>query len=462
MKKIFDFNGNKEMKEMVINEKTTTESLIHLTPAALKELILKYYANETVTALKKKYRITRSKHTIVKAFPTVSFSNCRMCDKPIWSRLLVRERKNIISFEEELWCHACKHQENSSICQCENETCTKERIFQKEEIRRLQEEEERRKQERDKKREEERRKLKEVQQKIRDEMEQRGLGREGMEIDDQKVKIEHNEITIEIINDFTIGGGGKLKNENELSLNERLILGAFIRGTQLEGTTDLQIPLMNKYLITPTLDFFDQMLDYLIKNQLISPSRSTALTECSINQYDEVSFNKMMIRYRVNVIPSHSYKNMVQNLIFPKSEDFLKDREFCQEIWCKIAVGEVMADLDLSLEKKNIVYSPRKVHQQVFEYLINYFSINQIYNITNNAGNRLSTKLIEGTIHPSDAADSMIMHIENYGLKAIREKWDVKPFYRQTRESILTKMIFNNVLTIGDAGYKEVARKYFQ
>jgi len=248
----------------------------------------------------------------------------------------------------------------------------------------------------------------------------------------------------------------KINLEIELTLQQKLFLGLFIKVSQMDDTNDLKAP-TNNVLITPTPEFFLQSIDYLLTEQLILPSINSPEGAFYKNEEDELSFNQSLVLYSLNVESADGdYAEMIQRLIYPNSDEFLKDKEYCYDIWKVVAVGETMSYLLCELRKNYIEYSSRKREFQVFNYLLKEFSIAQIYNFIYRAVANATMRLRHGDLSEEAAVNSIITHIENYGKRASIDKWDIEPYHRVSSSSVLTKMVFYDILGISDLGFEVV------
>lgn len=380
----------------------------------------RYYANETVRHLIAEYEIDVKPHSLVKIFPSISFETCIMCGKPKWTKL--HSRGISYSYGKPHFCKECNHMEDSADCKYENLECIKIREFE----------------------EEQERQRKEAIEKEHEEMLLEAI----------RIQKEKNEKKKQIVLEFC-SSENKIRESN-LTLQQKLFLGLFIKVSQLEETDELKIPIYHNGPITPTPDFFEQSVEYIISEKLIIPSENSPLDAFLIDDEDQVTFDRFEVIFTVNVEPLDSdHVNMVQRLIYPDSEEFLLDMEFCKEIWKRVALGETLSYFYYRLKKVGFDRTPKKRYFQVFGHLLNYFSITQLYNFISKTVAAASQKVLEGALSPQDAPDSIIKHVENYGARAIIENWNITAYQRLNFQSVLTKMVFNDILRISYMGYEE-------
>ncbi|HDR7274097.1 TPA: hypothetical protein QCX06_004296 [Bacillus paranthracis] len=402
------------------------ECLSHLNNEKILNLINRYYDNESVQLLKLEYNIDFPGNSLLKILPYKIVGVCSMCKTKILERFEARNSYTSYyrnSFNSRA-CSKCGHIDNMN-CSCENESCI--------EIRNQ----------------------KRLEEEIRKEKETR-LQRELME-KKKREEEEKRKILIEKIEELCNPSSYEKFNESQLNLKQRLYLGLFIRVTQQEESDLLSLTQIRRdNPPTPTIDYFIQILHFLVDNKLIVPSIDSSPDAFAVTAQGEIDFKRIEVKYWVNVEPSlGNYDDLVSTLIYPKSDLFLEDKEFCYNIWKKVAMGEILQYLEYSLDKVNFTFNPGKKTYQVFNHLLDYYAITQIYNIIYRAVAVSSKAFLEGKMTKSHATNSIITHCENYGAKAIVEKWKINPYFKNTPESVLSKMVFNDVLGIGCLGYEE-------
>lgn len=127
------------------------------------------------------------------------------------------------------------------------------------------------------------------------------------------------------------------------------------------------------------------------------------------------------------------------------------DKEDLLNLWKEIAIGECITYLQYRLDKVGFPFSPGEKTHFVFQQLLDYFSVAQIYYIIWCKVNDASRWYLEGGVIKQRAANSVIGACLNYGQNAIFYERDL-PQYRRPSDcprSILTQYFYDNILRLG-------------
>ncbi|QDP39174.1 hypothetical protein [Radiobacillus deserti] len=148
---------------------------------------------------------------------------------------------------------------------------------------------------------------------------------------------------------------------------------------------------------------------------------------------------------------------MIQRLMYPSQEDFEEDKDFCFNMWKKIALNESIEYLLYSLDKVGFDFSPGEKTNKVFENLLEHFSVAQIYSIIYRAVAN-STKLYQEKRMPrKKAANAVITFCESNGERAIAEGWNLSKYRRDYNlpETLISQVFFTSILKIAYIGFEE-------
>ncbi|MFH5851676.1 hypothetical protein [Clostridium perfringens] len=117
-----------------------------------------------------------------------------------------------------------------------------------------------------------------------------------------------------------------------------------------------------------------------------------------------------------------------------------------------ILLEECYEYLEFQMEKVGFCFNPGKITEEVFNELLNNFSIGQVYNIIYTSITRATRYYQEGGVYRKQAANSVVTRCRSYGERILANGWELKAFSRprECEESILSSLLFNRILSIGD------------
>ena len=410
---------------MKINCTSLSDQLKHLTEEELRKMLLDYYINNLdEESIKEEFKIT-SFSKLSEVLPKVSFNQCSICNKKKWMIMPERDKygENFYGLiVTNIICEHCLHNEDYLNCKCENVMCLDRRETEKEKKRLHQE---------TIKKEEE----KELIEKIRRNQERKEKK--------ERLVVEHRSLANKI-------------EEKKLDLKQKLFLGLIVKVCYIEGTRELNFSYI-KQRPAPSDMLFWSIVNYLIVERLILPSSSVPIENFTIIEGDKVEYDITTMKYKININPyDENYYYFIQRLIYPKAEEFLEDKKFCHMIWKNVAIDEVTSLLYRRLKEAGISYEPKEKFYRVFDHLLDYFSIRQIYNFIF----KVTARIDKRNKDAFNLSEKIICDIEKMGEKAIIDNWRVKPYIVSETESVLTRMVFNNVLGIGELAYEVIPTPY--
>lgn len=386
------------------------ERLQHLSEQQIIEIINRYYEGEKVNNLLKEYKINTSSSNLIRILPSVlDNEKCKYCEKRFVIPLSSRTYGNIID-EYYKKCPNCNHQPNINFCNCLN--CEEKR--RKEELARLEKE---------------------------------------AKIEEQKRKY---------LNQILSEDNWVKKEENELEFEDRLYLAVVLRAALSENMMYTEPLKEYSGLLAPTEEFESEIIKTLTARGILVPHKISNFNSFRIEFKDEemqsakVSHNIYDVFYRINIEPSDmNYNEMIKRLMYPSPELFSK--EFCYEMWKKIAYHESLQYLLFQMNEVGYSFNSGEKTKTVLENLIESFSVAQVYNIIYRAVANSTARYQSGKITKIHAQNSVITSCEIQGEKALAENWNLKGYnrIRELPETLISKVLYNSIMKISELGFHE-------
>ena len=387
-----------ENKTLDLYMKEIRTEISHLDKKSIIEMIIKYYDGVSITKLKNEYNISIVNSQFFTIFPEkIMPDKCEYC-----GYYMVQEWKSKSSYNlytTKPYCKKCGH-ENLANCECN--TC--EMIRSEELIRQ---------------RERKSNLIKKVYEK------------------DKFTSI----------------------SENDLTLEDKLYLSVLIRAALDENIGKLKPLSSINEKLTPTGSFTKELIKTLTGRRLIVPDSTSSVDAFVDNEDFPYSYYINDVLYWLNITSAdNNYRNMIQRLMYPSQEEFEKDKEFCFTMWRKVALNECIEYLLYSLDKVGFEFSPGEKTNKVFENLLDYFSVSQIYSIIYRAVANSTKFYQEKAISKQRAANSVITSCESFGERAIAEGWRLSKYRRDYNlpETLISKVFFTSILKIAFMGFDEV------
>lgn len=379
--------------------------LEHLSQEEIVKLMELYYAGEKVAPLIKDYGVKINVSQLYSIFPPLKTKlECEPCGATLlhsWASKTWLEKINRNRF----FCNACGH-ENGPRCPCD---------FCKEAREIAQQEEENRK-------------------KIAED--------------------EKREAVLDIIGDDT---NWTITQEEDLSLEDRLYLATVLRASLSEDTTYIKALEDKKHRLAPTIDFQIEIIKTLTGREILVPATNSKLSAFSVTDKG-ISYEFLKVNYRLNIAP-HDFDDgaMIKRLVYPDSQVFEDNREYCAEIWRKVAHQECLEYLLHSMNSVGYSFNPGEKTIRVFEHLLDHFSVAQIYGIIYSAIAHSTKRYQAGEITKIHAQNSVITSCEGRGERAVALGWKLSNYnrIRDLPETIISKVLFTTILKIAELGFTE-------
>ncbi len=369
----------------------------HLEKNSIIEMISKYYEGVSVNQLKKEYDINITASQFVNLFPKkIAEEKCEYCDANLiedW------KAKYSYSFQDKNpYCPICYH-ENHDKCKCN--PCEKSR-------------------------------------------------KDALIREENRKKF--------IIQEHYSERNFEKKLEKDLSLEDKLYLSVLIRGGLDENIGNIMPVYTLDNKLTPTSNLTIELIKTLTGRGLIVPQSNSSIGAFVDDETFPKTYYIDRVIYRINITPMDSnYHNMIQRLMYPSQEDFEIDKNFCFNMWKKIALNESIEYLLYSLDKVGFDFRPGEKTNKVFENLLEHYSVSQIYSIIYRAVAN-STKLYQEKKMPKKrAANTVITFCESNGERAIAEGWKLSKYRRDYNlpETLISQVFFTSILKIAYIGFEE-------
>lgn len=126
-------------------------------------------------------------------------------------------------------------------------------------------------------------------------------------------------------------------------------------------------------------------------------------------------------------------------------------------LWKKIALEECLQYLNVCLDDHGLSFNPGEKTILVFKNLLVNFSVSQAYSMIWRAAKDAAAFYVRKNVPKKHAANTVVGSIQRYAERAKAEGWEVTKYGRDRRcpQSLISQVLFNTVLQIGDDGFNE-------
>jgi len=358
----------------------------HLSIEENKELMEKYYDGENIEQLIKEYNINISPTSLSSTFQLIKTPEkiCKYCK----SEMYYIPPSKSAQYKKEYICKNCFHMEGKDNCACQNcllrkqEQANQKRILSK------------------KKRKE-------------------SKSKESLILQEHAISIE------------------------ELSLKERIYLGAILRCNPLSKSTffTLERSLTNDY--APTIQYAKNIMQTLIERGIIF----------------EIDSNETSIKFAVNIKDLHLDNNILITLMYPNQMEILSEELL--EIVRDIQAYESIEYFALTAQKFKLPYFGHDEIEKKFlllykQILNNGYSTGQLFNFTYGAIRNVAAKN-NCSLQNINLLNKIYIDLSNKYDKAIAENWSVKNYSRTYEQKVseIFKLVSNDLLGIKEALFYE-------
>lgn len=407
---------NEDSKKVLETAKINTppyKDLSHLSDDLIKNLMERYYfGNDKVKDLITEFELDVKGGKLYKLFPPQVHPDylCPNCKTPMVTNSIAKTHRNTLSINN-LYCLTCGHINNPyEVCNCK--ACNTARI--EVEARR-----------------------------------QAKLSREKEEIQNKFSRI---------VKYYEDSSNPKMSFD-ELTFRQKVYLGTFCRALLDESYTHTkQIqPLTREdsnHPISPNCDITRSMISELKHSNVLTVSSISpleAFQDC--DEFPKFHYlNKVW--HLVNLDDAKDLDDMFRKILNPT---YFNDsnKEIAYKMWFEIAKAECFNYLEFRLNAVGFDTNLGKKAELVFEELLKYFSVSQIYSIIWKQVASASTGYLEGRFDSNHAKNIAINGCERYGEKVREQGWDIPCFKRvkEVPESIYSEFFFYKVLKIDNMGF---------
>ena len=201
--------------------------------------------------------------------------------------------------------------------------------------------------------------------------------------------------------------------------------------------------------LAATTELQEKIYTSLIKDKILIVNPESRLDAFDI---DSKSFPKKYdlekVSYKLNLVqPENTFWCFRNYLRINCSND---DPEIVQ-LWKEIAVGECITYLKYRLEKAGFEFQAGEKSKKVFQKLLKYFSVSQIYYIIWCKVGDAARWYLEGGICKQRAANSVVGACERYGENALFYERELPQYHRPSDcpRSVLTRFFYYDILKMG-------------
>lgn len=236
---------------------------------------------------------------------------------------------------------------------------------------------------------------------------------------------------------------------DSLSLTQKVYL-AVLCNTLLDLDRKTIRPLCDtEAILAATMDLQVKMYKELIKTHIIVVSAQSRLDAFDI---DSNSFPKKYDRdkvcYKLNLKQPENTLGEIRRLLHINCSK--EDSEVLQ-LWKEIAAGECITYLQYRLEKIGFPFTPGEKTKEVFQKLLEDFSVSQIYYIIWCKVNDASRWYLEGGVSKAQAANSVVGACLRYGNNAKLYDRELPQYQRPADcpRSELSRFFYYDILKLG-------------
>lgn len=207
---------------------------------------------------------------------------------------------------------------------------------------------------------------------------------------------------------------------------------------------------------TPNENYSIEILEQLYNDNILLIDPCSNLSALNFHDDGFLSFSSIteviwLINYKDNI---SSLQSMIGEIVcMPEFFDTysLEIKQLCEEV----ALQECLAYLDYQLTVRHFVFSPTEKTKEVFNKLLQKYSVAQMYNFIYRACRYASDEYQKRQIPKRQAANLIPWAIQRYGERAELEGWEIKPYKRDFNlpQSELSVVLYDVILGKSDGGF---------
>lgn len=365
--------------------------LSHLTEREITKLIDRYYAGEPTKALVEEYNLKTKPNSLFRLFPPL-VSGDLVCEYCQKPLIAKRKPRSDNNYSgSDYYCPSCGHKPYVGYCKCGN-----------------------------------------CQEKYRVELERKKLLIQHV-YSEKPNQIDYRDLTF--VDRVYLGAVCILMLDEDMLH----IFSYSNRGSDIN--------------LAPSLRLVIQILKRLIHNNIIVVSSLSSIGAFAEDNFP-FTYSVTDVDYELNLIYPENKERLLKLIMNPDCYDE-SFRDEANQIWMIIAIEECVEYLEYELMKAGFDFTAGEKTRNMFEELLNDFSVAQIYGIIWREVANTSKYYLEHRISRKHAANITIGGCRRYAENAKLENWKLNDFHRtkDVPQSEISAFLFNRVLKIGDLGF---------
>ena len=202
---------------------------------------------------------------------------------------------------------------------------------------------------------------------------------------------------------------------------------------------------------TPNENYSIEILEQLYDDKILLIDPNSNLSAFDFHDKKFITKVSCLINYKDDI---SSLLSMIGEIVcMPEFFDTysLEIKQLCEEV----ALQECLAYLDYQLTARHFVFSPRKKTKEVFNKLLQKYSVAQMYNFIYRACRYASDEYQKRQISKEQAARLIPGAVQRYGERAEAEGWEITPYKRDFNlpQSELSVVLYDAILGKPDGGF---------
>lgn len=232
---------------------------------------------------------------------------------------------------------------------------------------------------------------------------------------------------------------------------DKILLGAIVNFALDEELTNVEPFCENERLLMPDEDSSFKMIRELYEKRLIILSEKNYLKPFTFDSNnDAISFNLDEVFYNLWIKEDAACDTLL-NAAF----DLSKETKLIY--WRKINKIEAINYLILIFKKIKIYdFNPGKKTSEVFDKLVEKFSLSQILRMINYITDKTSKDILSKEKTVQHAANATISRLESYATRVLYEGYTLYKVKYEDNLSMVTTYFYNRILCMGDSAFYEI------
>ena len=278
-------------------------------------------------------------------------------------------------------------------------------------------------------------------------------------IEEQKVLQQQKQFIIG--EEFALEKRQRAIEINSLSLEDAVYLLSFIRLGASENLDIVKAFESTSKLLAPSQEYSYEIIKQLFQNNLIfvhpdSPPEAFV--------FDGIKIPQFYTGYVMWALPIVDFTSENSIELVTTLEEMFRTMDWPDNwhaqwpaLWQRIALEESLEYLLMSLEDHGFSFTPGEKTILVLKNVLAGFSVSQAYNMIWRAARDAAAFYVRENVPKKHAANTVVGSIQRYAERAKAEGWEVKKYGRDRRcpQSLISQVLFNTVLQIGDDGFNE-------